>query len=71
METYAGLFENLSSSSKFELLERLLGAIRKSGKSGDKEFFKSFGAFASSSSAEEIVKEIRADRKFRRKDLKL
>ena len=71
VETYAGLFESLSSISKLELLEKLARSIRKEGKTKEKEFFKSFGAFASDKPAEEIVKEIKESRKFREKDLNL
>ncbi len=37
----------------------------------EKDFYKSFGAFGSDKPAEEIIKEIKANRKFRKKDLKL
>ncbi len=70
VDTYSGIFENLSSISKLELLIKLAKSIRKDSKSKEKEFFKSFGAFVSEKSAEEITKEIRESRKFRVKDLK-
>ncbi|MDY3364449.1 hypothetical protein PG623_10660 [Riemerella anatipestifer] len=70
VETYSGIFERLSSVSKLELIERLAKSIRKESKSKDKEFFKSFGAFASNKSAEDIAREIKESRKFRKKDLK-
>jgi len=70
IETYSGLFDGLSAVSKLALLERLAKSIRKGKKSREKEFFESFGAFASDKSAGEIVKEIRDARKFREKDLK-
>ncbi|GGH32741.1 hypothetical protein FAZ19_23300 [Sphingobacterium alkalisoli] len=54
IETYSGLFESLSSISKLELLEKLAKSIRKDNKTKEKEFFKSFGAFASDKPAEEI-----------------
>ena len=71
VETYSGLFEGLSSGSKLELLERLAKSIKKGRKSKEKDFFNSFGAFASDKTAKEIAKEIRVSRKFRKKDLKL
>jgi len=43
VETYTGLFDNLSSSSKLELIEKLSKSLRKDFKSKEKEFFKSFG----------------------------
>lgn len=39
-------------------------------KNKDKEFHKSFGAFSSEKSAEEIISDIKASRKFRDKDIK-
>ena len=71
IDTYSGLFENLSAVSKLELLKRLAKSIRKGNESKEKEFFSSFGAFISDKPAEEIAKEIRESRKFRKKDLKL
>lgn len=70
VETYSGVFEKLSSVSKLELLERLAKSIRKDTKSKEKEFFKSFGAFASDQPAEQIVRQIKESRSFREKDLK-
>lgn len=71
VETYSGIFESLSSVSKLELLEKLAKSIRKDSKSKEKEFFKSFGAFSSEKTAEEIALEIKESRKFRDKDLKI
>lgn len=69
VDTYSGVFESLSSMSKLELIEKLAKSIRKDSKNKEKDFFKSFGAFVSEKSAEEITKEIRESRKFRNKDL--
>ena len=69
VETYSGILDNLSSSSKLELIENLAKSIRKDKKSKEKEFYKSFGAFGSEKSAEEIANEIKAARKFSNKDL--
>jgi len=63
VETYLGIFEGLSSVSKLELLERLAKSLRRDTKSKEKEFFKSFGAFASEKSAKDIAKEIKESRK--------
>jgi hypothetical protein len=72
VETYARIFENLSSISKLELIEKLSKSIRKETKSSkEKDFYKSFGTFASEKSADDIVKEIKESRKFREKDLEL
>jgi hypothetical protein len=71
VETYSELFESLSSVSKLELLERLAKSIKKGRRSNEKEFFSSFGGFASDKPAEAINKEIKESRKFRIKDLKI
>lgn len=70
VETYLGLFERLSSMSKLELFEKLAKSLKKDNKTREKEFFKSFGAFASDKEAAEIAKEIKRSRRFREKDLK-
>lgn len=70
VDTYSRLFEGLDSFTKLELIERLSKSLKKEKNSKEKAFFKSFGAFNSDKSAEEIVTEIKASRKFRKKDLK-
>lgn len=69
IETYASLFEGLNSFSKIELLKRLVNSLEKDHEKQKSTFFKSFGAFASEQSAEEIMAEIKNSRKFRKKDL--
>lgn len=69
VETYSELFENLSADSKLDLIGKLTKSLKKRKTDKDKEFFKSFGAFGSSKSAEVIVKEIRESRRFRQKDI--
>ena len=69
VDTYSGLFDGLNSITKLELLEKLAKSIRKEPTSKEKDFFKSFGAFASDKTAEEIVAEIKDSRKFREKNL--
>ena len=71
IETYSGFFDSLSSLGKIELLERLAKSLKKDNKLKEKNFFKSFGAFGSEKSAEEITVELRESREFRKKDLKL
>ena len=70
VENYSGLFEGLSSDSKIELIENLSKSLKSGKKAVDTAFFKSFGAFASEKSAKELVKEIKASRKFRKKEIK-
>lgn len=65
VETYSGLFEGLSSLSKLELIENLSKSLKVEKTTKDTLFYKSFGAFASDKSAEEI----RLSRKFRKKEI--
>ena len=71
VNTYSGLFEGLNAVSKLELIENLSKSIKAEKRSKETMFYKSFGAFASKKSAEEIIKEIKSARKFRRKEIKL
>ncbi|MCD6011527.1 MAG: hypothetical protein K0Q79_1389 [Flavipsychrobacter sp.] len=71
VEAYSSLFEGLNPISKLELIEQLSKSLKTETKKKENKFFKSFGAFASKKSAEEITKEIRSARKFRRKEIKL
>ncbi|NII26915.1 hypothetical protein HB364_17630 [Pseudoflavitalea sp. X16] len=70
VETYAGLFEGLSSISKIELIESLSKSLKTEKKTKENSFYKSFGAFSSDKSAEEIIADIKSSRKFRKKDIK-
>jgi hypothetical protein len=69
VETYSDLFENLSTDSKLDLIERLTKSLKRKKRDKDIDFFKSFGAFGSSKSAEVIAKDIRSSRRFIQKDL--
>jgi len=71
IQTYSGFFENLSAPTKAKLLEKLMKLNVKKSKSKDDEFLKSFGAFVSEKSAEELVNEIRDSRKFRDKEIEI
>ncbi|KGO86032.1 hypothetical protein Q765_13300 [Flavobacterium rivuli WB 3.3-2 = DSM 21788] len=65
LEAYSNLFQGLSYLNKIELIERLTKSLKTVGtKSKENNFYKSFGAFASEKSAEEIVSEIKENRKF-------
>jgi hypothetical protein len=70
VETYSGLFEGLSSLSKIELIESLSKSLKANKKLRESNFYKAFGAFASTKSAEEIITDIRLNRKFRKKEIK-
>ena len=71
VKTYSDLFEGLSVIGKLELIESLTKSLKAEKSKKEKDFYKSFGTFGSDKSAEEIVKEIKASRKFRKKDLEL
>ncbi len=64
------IMEGLSTSHKVEIIEKLSDAIKKEEKKKDKDLKKSFGAWKSSKSAEQIIKEIKESNRFREKDLK-
>ena len=70
VETYSGLFEGLSSLSKIELTERLSKSLKTGKTTKDSRFYKSFGAFSSEKSAEEIIADIKSSRKFKNKEIK-
>jgi hypothetical protein len=67
VETYSKMLEGLNPASKFELIERLAKSLKKDKKKKEKEFFKSFGAFASEKTAEEIIADIKGSTRFKRK----
>lgn len=70
VETYSGLFEGLSSLSKIELIESLSKSLKTDKSKRETKFYKSFGAFSSEKSAEEIIADIKSSRKFRNKEIK-
>lgn len=71
IESYSGLFSGLSSDSKLELIETLTKSIKNEKKDKESRFYKSFGAFASDKSAEELVAEIKESRKFKKREIQL
>lgn len=70
VETYSGLFEGLSSANKIELIESLSKSLKTELTAKENTFYKSFGAFSTEKSAEEIIADIRLSRKFRDKEIK-
>jgi len=70
VEAYSILFEGLPSLSKIELIEKLSKSLKKDKTAKESSFFKSFGAFASEKTAEEITKDIKLSRKFKSKEIK-
>jgi hypothetical protein len=69
VKNYASLFDGLDAITKLELIESLTKSIRKNKGGEETAFYKSFGAFSSDKSAEDLVKEIKSARKFRNKDI--
>lgn len=65
------LFENLSSSAKIELLEKLKEALKGKKDEVKNGLDKSFGAWESTKSPEEIIKNINDDLKFENRKIKL
>ena len=57
-----GLLNNLSPSNKLDLISRLTDSVKTDLKEKKSSFKRSFGAFDSSKSAEEIIEEIRGSR---------
>lgn len=69
VNSYSGLFSGPSSVGKLELIESLSKLSKDEKKDIDKKFHNSFGAFASEKSAEEIIADIEANRKFKSKSI--
>jgi hypothetical protein len=65
IDGYVRLLDNLTINSKLDLIARLTQSI-KSSKKSKSAFEKSFGAFQSEKTAEEIIDEIRSSRTFTR-----
>lgn len=70
VETYSKLFEGLSSLSKRKLIEVLSKSLSTQSSKKEDNFYKSFGAFSSEKPAEEIIEDIKSNRKFRSKEIK-
>jgi len=70
VETYSSLFEGLSSLNKLELIESLSKSLKIEKTAKDNKFYKSFGAFSSEKPAEEIIADMKSNRKFRNKAIK-
>lgn len=62
IDGYVGLLNNLSPSNKLDLISRLTDSVKTDLKEKKSSFKRSFGAFESSKSAEEIIEEIRGSR---------
>ena len=63
---YVGLLENLSPDNKLDLISKLTESVKTDLGNKKSTFKKSFGAFESEKTAEEIIEEIRNSRLFTR-----
>jgi hypothetical protein len=70
IENYLGLFENLNSMSKLELIEKLTKSLKSENTCKESNFYKSFGAFSTEKSSDEIISDLKSSRKFRNKEIK-
>lgn len=62
VDAYSKLFEGLNPLTKIKLIEKLTKSLKKEKISKEAEFLKSFGAFDSDKTAEELIKEIRGSK---------
>ncbi len=62
VDGYVGLFDNLSTDIKLDLISKLTASVKTDLTNKKSSFKKSFGAFDSKKSAEEIIEEIRNSR---------
>ena len=67
IDGYLRLLENLTPSSKLDLISKLSTSIKSDISSKKSSFKKSFGAFKSKQTAEEIIEDIRSSRVSNRK----
>lgn len=71
VDAYIELFEGLSFENKLELIESLSKYLKIEDLKKEEDFYKSFGAFESDKSAEEIVVALKSARNFKDKDIRL
>jgi hypothetical protein len=69
IKTYSMMFNGLSPLSKIELIESLTKSLKKDKTEKEDTFYKSFGAFSTEKTAEEIVLEIKSSRKFKKTEI--
>ena len=70
VDNYLALFESLNSVTKIELINRLKKSIPIESKTNEDDFYKSFGAFSSEKTSDEINAEIKTSRKFKNREIK-
>jgi hypothetical protein len=67
IDGYVRLLENLSPNSKLDLISKLTQSVKTDIAVKKSSFKKSFGAFESKKSADDLITEIRNSRSFNRK----
>lgn len=67
VESYLKLLNNLTPDSKLDLISKLSSSIKSDIINKKSTLKKSFGAFKSKQTAEEIIEDIRSSRVFNRK----
>jgi hypothetical protein len=67
VDGYVRLLENLSPNSKLDLISKLTQSVKTDISDKKSSFKKSFGAFESKKTADELIAEIRNSRSFTRK----
>ena len=70
VDNYLALFESLNSVTKIELINRLKKSIPIESKTNKDDFYKSFGAFSTEKTSDEINAEIKTSRKFKNREIK-
>lgn len=70
VKSYSKLLNGLSPMSKKELIASLSKSLSVQSEIKEDDFYKAFGGFSSDKSAEEIIEDIRASRKFKNKEIK-
>lgn len=66
LNNYLGLMNNLNPNTKLELIERLSKSIKKDISIRKNSFERSYGAWESKKTSDEIIEEIRSSRNFNR-----
>lgn len=66
IEGYLRLLNNLSPSSKLDLISKLTLSVKTDITDTRKSFYKAYGAWKSKKSADEIINDIRSSRTFNR-----
>lgn len=66
IDGYIAMLDNLSPSSKLDLISKLTASIKTDLSNKKSKFKSAFGAFESTKSADEIIKNIKSSRLFNR-----